>query len=183
MRITAVMAALLVGLALVAALAWNAAEAHYQGCVEAAQAFPPDGMSIAQQYRAERRGEDPARRGCLQARTGLLAAAVTPLNPDEHPMTTPQLRALAQIVVVISLACLDLLAAVDVRPSRARRDVPGRHARQGRLRLPPTPPAIRAASTARALTRSASPRRTGPGPVARVASLRPRKPRAPPPRE
>ena len=40
MRIAAVIAALFVGVALTAAVAWNAAEAHYTSCLEAAQALP-----------------------------------------------------------------------------------------------------------------------------------------------
>jgi|tagenome__1003787_1003787.scaffolds.fasta_scaffold20792451_2 hypothetical protein len=40
MRVVAIIAILLVGLALSAAVAWNAAEAHYQGCVQAAQMLP-----------------------------------------------------------------------------------------------------------------------------------------------
>jgi hypothetical protein len=39
-RAAAVIAALLVGVALTAALVWNAAEAHYKNCVETAQSLP-----------------------------------------------------------------------------------------------------------------------------------------------
>jgi hypothetical protein len=40
MRITAIIAATFVGLAIAAAVGWYAAEAHYQGCVQAAKSLP-----------------------------------------------------------------------------------------------------------------------------------------------
>jgi hypothetical protein len=46
MRALAVIAALLVALALTAAVAWYAAEAHYRGCVEAAKTTPFRGDPI-----------------------------------------------------------------------------------------------------------------------------------------
>ena len=42
MRALAIIVAVLVGLILGGALAWNAAEAHYQGCVQAAQLLPSE---------------------------------------------------------------------------------------------------------------------------------------------
>jgi len=57
MRTLVIVFALLVGVALTVGVLWNAAEAHYQNCVLAAQALPSD-----EGYRArvqEQTGRDP----------------------------------------------------------------------------------------------------------------------------
>lgn len=68
MRAAAVIVALLIGLALTSAVAWNTAESHYRGCIAAASAIPAERGKLdvfdAELANAHRRAVAERVRGC-----------------------------------------------------------------------------------------------------------------------